>query len=298
MDLEVMQYFQDAIGLGSIAKAAKANFISQPAVSMAIKKLEDELGGKLFLRSASGLELTSLGEKVLELSKEMSVIVAKVQGLKKSSQQAEHGSIRIAAVYSLGLFSLNDLSLQFMKKYPTISLSIHFLTNPQGIKALQKGEIDIFFAVKQSFSQDLQVVPVGKEPLVAIFAKTSPPALHIPKISLSELEGEPYIAFEKELPTQKIIEAGFKAAHMQFKPIYRFDNVELIKRAVQAGLGFAIVPFSTVRQEVLDGHLSIKKISNPELFREAIALVRKEKNTAPAIKTFLSLAKSSLFTFN
>ena len=237
MDLEVMQYFQDAIGLGSIAKAAKANFISQPAVSMAIKKLEDELGGKLFLRTATGLEL------------------------KKSSQQAEHGSIRIAAVYSLGLFALNDLSLKFMKKYPTISLSIHFLTNPQGIKALQKGEIDIFFAVKQSFSQDLQVISVGKEPLVAIFASSSPPALNIPKINLSELEGEPYIAFEKELPTQKIIEAGFKAAHLQFKPIYRFDNVELIKRAVQAGLGFAIVPFSTVRQEVLNGHLSIKKIS-------------------------------------
>ena len=49
---------------------------------------------------------------------------------------------------------------------------------------------------------------------------------------------------------------------------------------------------------VLDGHLSIKKISEPELFREAIALVRKEKNTTSAIKTFLTLAKSSLFAFN
>jgi DNA-binding transcriptional LysR family regulator len=110
-------------------------------------------------------------------------------------------------------------------------------------------------------------------------------------IRLNAISGEKFIAFEPDIPTRKAIDKVLKEHGVTVHPVMEFDNIETVKRAVEIDAGIAIVPTTTVVQEVAKQTLAQIEIEDVDFFRPLAAIYKKNKVLSPAMKQFLAILK-------
>lgn len=142
-DLELYRIFCIVVEYQSISKAARSMYISQSAITQSIQKLEGYLGGKVFYRSNSGVELTEQGKTLYEYVKESVDTINNAEKIFSKYSKLEKGKIRICVESDLLINSVLEPVLNFMKKYPKINISIKNDDRDYMMKELTKGEVDI-----------------------------------------------------------------------------------------------------------------------------------------------------------
>jgi DNA-binding transcriptional LysR family regulator len=136
----------------------------------------------------------------------------------------------------------------------------------------------------------LEIIALKKDPLVLIthphhpFAKSK-------NLKLKAIAGQKFIGFEPDIPTRKAIDKVLREHNIEVNHVMEFDNIETVKRAVEIDAGIAIVPHSTVTQEVHKQTLASVVLDDGELYRPLAAIYKKSKVLSPAIKQFLAILK-------
>ena len=206
MRLDYLRYFNHLAKVLNFTKAAEDLFVAQPTLSVAIKRMEQELGVKLFKRGkgSSRIELTESGEAYFEY---VSLALNNLDtGLRVAREiQGEANSlVRVGTVYSMQGMTWSQAMQAFLaKKSSPPKISIEQAYSPELISRLRKGELDVVFAARMDDLDDLNYVLVWSQPLVLGLHKNNPFAKR-KEISIDDLKSHEILTYPKESPVKRI----------------------------------------------------------------------------------------------
>ena len=293
MNITQLRLFRDIARELSFIRVAQQNHITQPAVSVHIRKLEDELGEKLFVRTPHNIQLTPEGNLILPDVKE---ILRLCDGLKIRSSYRQgvlEGNIRIATVHSIGMYEMGDFLSSFMQAHPKVHIHLEYRRFDDIYKLLLEEKIDLGVVAFPEQRTKVATIPYGEDELVVIVAKGHPLSSK-KSIRLEQIDQMPFIAFDEGIPTREATDQVFRDRGIHIDLRMTNDNVYTIKKAVEAGIGVSIVPANTVDEEVQRGSLIRLKIRDAKLSRP-LALLKLKKTT---FSTPLRIFVETLLAFN
>ena len=274
--IDIFKVFSDAAATKSFSRAAEINFITQSAVSQQISFLEQYFGKSLIIRGKGKFSLTQEGETFLQGCKQ----ILHTYQLTIDQMQAELGEIaqtvNIEAVYSMGFYHLPPLVKSFMKKYNQINLHLEYKRSDLIYKDVIQGLCD-FGIVAYPWQHPMIEIQYGKkEKLVCVCAPTYELA-NKKEIHLTDLNNKNFIAFIKELPTRRAVDAILKNNKVNVAITYEFDNVETLKQFLELGDGISLLPEITVQQEVKKKDLVSIQITEGPFYRDTGIVTRKDR---------------------
>ncbi len=288
MQIESLKVFCDVVELQSFSKAAQQNHISQSAVSQQISQLEHRFGERLVERGQGRLRLTEAGEIFYQGCKD---ILERFDRLKEQLSQLSNviaGSVKVSTVYTIGLHELPVYLREFMQRYPKAKVQVSYRRSNEVYDDVLTGNAHLGLVAFPSKHSQLEIKPCWKDDLVLI-CDPHHPFSELTEVDIRQLDGEPFIAFERDIPTRKEIDRIFKRFKVTPRYILTIDNVETIKRAVEIGAGISIVPENTVHGEVEHKTLCAIPFSNGPFQRSIAVVTKKRRSFTRAQLAFIDL---------
>jgi len=290
MGIRQLRYFVSAIRHGSIQAAARENFVTQPAVSIQLKKLEGELGEKLYVRRGRGIEATQAGRLLLaeaeEVVRRVDAIGRDVAGIGELRRGVlEMGSIDAASIYVLpGVFR------SFRTKYPGIDLRVIVSDSQTLLTALGAGSIELAIVTLPLSGETYQVVPIYNDRMVLVAHPrhelvTSRPSRRV----LQRVAETGLITYPAKSTTRRLIEKVFIDNGLTLRVSMEMSSPEAIKKLSEAGLGPSILPAKVVAGEVRSGALKVIPTGRVRFVRVLGAVFRDRDKLSPSADAFLKL---------
>jgi LysR family transcriptional regulator, transcriptional activator of the cysJI operon len=290
MQIDSLKVFCDLAESESFTKAAQINNVTQSAVSQQISSLERVFKSLLIERSKKRFRLTREGQVLYDYSKQ---IIATYEALGSKLQEIKDiisGTIRVATIYSIGLHDLPPYLKRFLKAYPTVNVHVEYRRANQVYEDVMGNVVDLGLVAYPTRDNKLEIYPLRKDPLVLVCHPQHPMAKQ-KRIKMKTLSGQKFIGFQPDIPTRKALDKILKENNVDVQHVMEFDNIETVKRAVEIDAGVAIVPQTTVVQEVAKQTLAQVDLDDGDFFRPLAAIYKKNKVLSPAMKQFLSILK-------
>lgn len=292
MQIESLKMFCDLAETESFTKAAQINNVTQSAVSQQISSLERMFKSLLIERSKKKFRLTREGQVLYEYSKQVIQTFDSLQNKLQEIKEIISGTIRVATIYSIGLHDLPPYLKKFLKTYPTVNVHVEYRRANQVYDDVLSNVVDLGMIAYPIRDSKLEIVPLRKETMV-IICNPQHPFAKAKKLKLKDLQGQKFIGFEADIPTRRGIDKALRDAGVSVQYVMEFDNIETVKRAVEIEAGVAIVPQSTVMQEVAKQSLAEIEIEDAELYRPIALIYKKNKVLSPAMKQFIVVLKGA-----
>jgi DNA-binding transcriptional LysR family regulator len=290
MQIESLKVFCDLAETESFTKAAHINGVTQSAVSQQISSLERQFKSLLIERSKKKFRLTREGQVLYDYSKQIIQTYESLHSRLQEIKDIISGTIRVATIYSIGLHDLPHHVKRFLKDYPTVHVHVEYKRSDQVCEDVLGNVVDIGLVAYPARDAKLEVVPIKRDPMVLICHPQHPLAKN-KSVKVKALAGQNFIGFEQDIPTRKALDKILRESTTSVHYVMEFDNVETVKRAVEIDAGIAIVPSSTISQEIEKRTLAQIRIEDVELFRPLAAIHKKNKVLSPAMKQFLAVIK-------
>jgi DNA-binding transcriptional LysR family regulator len=289
MNLNQLKIFYAVAQKKSFTMAARELFLTQPAVTIQIQKMEkdyetklfDRVGKKIFL-TESGKILLSYAEKILRLFAQAEEALIDVKGLKS-------GRLTIGAAATVGSYYLPKIFEAFGKKYPNIKIEMNVTNSYTVVEDVLAFKNDLGFVGRLHHLERLVVIPFLEEELVLIV----PPDhlfAHREKVSLEDLIGQPFISREVGSATRELVEERIGRKGVSMKVVMDLASNEAIKKAVEDGLGISIISKYVVKKEVDQGLLRIVTLADERIMRRFFIIYHEDKYLSNTLKAFLKVA--------
>lgn len=291
MQIETLKVFCDLVESRSFSRAAVRNFITQSAVSQQIKNLETRFETPLLRRDGKTVSATPAGRIFYERSRLILDSFAQMQLELKSIGQDMAGSVRLATIYSVGLYEISVVVKTFLKLYPKVNLHVEYSKGARVYEDCLRGIIDLGIVTYPEPRKGLRIIPLPADKLVLICAPDHPLAKRH-HVDIRKLAGQNYIAFEKGLASQRALDNIFRENDIEVQVVMEFDNIETIKRSVEIGAGVSIVPLLSVQKEVQSGSLVQVNFTDKSFLRPLGAIVRTKHPLSPAARKFIELMQN------
>ena len=202
MQIESLKLFCDLAETTSFTKAAKINGVTQSAVSQQISSLETKFEAVLIERSKKKFTLTKEGNTLYKYSKQIVQTYDELRHKIQEIQNVVTGTIKVVTIYSIGLHELPPYLKKFLKKHPTVNVSVEYRRATQLYEDIVTGMADIGLVAYPQKDPRLQVTSLAEDMLVLICHPDQPLAQQ-PKVKLSEIASHKFIAFEPDIPTRR-----------------------------------------------------------------------------------------------
>ncbi|MBI3894416.1 MAG: LysR family transcriptional regulator [Acidobacteria bacterium] len=290
MDILSLRLFRDLADSLSFTRTAEANSISQSAVSQQIRRLEQQLGVQLIEHHKRPLALTPAGQVYEKACRDILRRYEQMQASLEALKEEVGGPVRVASIYSIGLYDMARHTEEFMRLYPKAKVHIEYLRTDKVYEAVRDGKADVGLLSYPNPSKELRIIPWRREKMMVITSPSHPLAKE-KQVSPSALEGQPFVCFDYDLPIRKVIDRYLKENRVALQPVMEFDNIANIKEAVAVGAGISILPEPTVRQEVSLGRLAAITLDGSELVRTIGIIYHRRKKLTPATLRFLELLR-------
>lgn len=292
MNIETLRIYCAVVRSQSFSRGAAMNNVSQSAASQAVHQLERKFGVQLIDRTKRPFVLTPEGEACYEGLREVLQQFDSVEARVQSLRQEIAGTVRVAAIYSIGLHDMSRRMQEFMSRYPKARVRLEFLGPSRVYEAVLDEEADLGMVSYPQPGRGLTVIPLRSEAMLLVCH----PDHHLArakKASLSQLRGENFIAFEKSLPIRKELDRCLRDNGVNVRVVMEFDNIETIKQAVEIGAGLSVLPEPTIQKELKIGTLAGVPLSGQKLRRPIGIIHRQRKAFTPTISKFVDLLKGT-----
>lgn len=284
MDIHHLKIFFEACNEKSFTKAAKKLYISQSAVSIQIKKLEYTLGLQLIERNSKNFKLTFAGKELFKMSRDVFEKISRMENEMKKILQYKKGKISIGATHNIGEPVLPRVMIEFRKNNPEIEFDLYIKNRESLVKHLKEGTVDIAL-MEEYFIEDKEVKVIETEeyPFVVVSG------LEI--TDYKELADVPLLRRDTIL-TNKYLDLFEKIIGFNLdKRITINGSIETMKNLIKNGLGFAVLPYYSVYEEVKEGSLKIIHSFEKSEDKFQIVFVR-ENEDKEGIMKFVDFLKS------
>ena len=294
MHIETLKVFCDLVDLESFSLAAERNFITQSAVSQQIRTLEDKFKRRLLerVRGRREVKLTPAGDVFYKESKKVLAAYDEMQESLRGIVGKIGGTVKVATVYSVGLHELPVKVREFMTKFPSAKIDLEYSRTTRVVRDVLSGTVELGVLAFPEPRRGLTIVPMPDNRLVLI----APPDHKFAtrkKVKVTDLQGEDFVLFERDVPTRKAMDKIFKENAVEVKKVAEFDNIETIKRAVEVGFGLAIVPETAVTEAKRAGTLAVVELAEKYWVRTVGVIHRSDRSLSLAAKKFVQLLESA-----
>ena len=274
-------------------RSARLLNMSQPALSLQVKALEDELGIQLLNRNRQGTVLTEAGQAFRE---DAAVALEKLEFAKRKAQWASAGRlgyIRIGFISTAGFEIVPNLMRRFRKSYPDVEFSIRNVLTSAQLEMISDGLLDVgFLRLPIEKRKEIEVATVHREPFVAVL-----PSWHSlsakKEIRLTELKGNPFVMYAREHAPgfHDLLSGILSNAGVVPKVVQTAGEMSTLISLVDAGVGVSIVPTSVAKRIV--SKVVVCSITD-RLPQSEIGLALGRQNTAAVVRRFCEFARMSL----
>jgi DNA-binding transcriptional LysR family regulator len=292
MQIETLKIFCDLVETKSFSQAAERNFVTQSAVSQQVRGLESKFKRRLLerVRGRRELHLTDAGEVFYQASREVLQAYGGLEENMRGLSGTVGGTVRVATVYSVGLHELPAVVREFMAKYPKAKIDLEYSRTTRVVRDVLGGAVDLGVVAYPEKRRGLEVVPLKGDRLVFI-CRPEHPLAHRKKLRAADLQGQSFVHFERDIPTRRAIDRILRAHGVAVQRAAEFDNIETIKRAVEVGLGVAVVPRPSVLDEQRTGQLAVVPLAEAEWQRSVGVIYRSDRILSTAANKFVELLK-------
>jgi DNA-binding transcriptional LysR family regulator len=292
VNLDTLRLYCDVVRLRSFSRGAAANSVSQSAASQAIQQLETELDVALLDRSRRPPQATEEGRGFYEACRALLQGFDKARADLAASRQRVEGTVRVAAIYSVGLHDMSRHMQPFMAAYPQARVLLECLHPHKVVEAVVNDEADVGILSYPAATRALTVLPLRSEPM-ALVAHPSHRLARRRQVSAADLNGEKFVAFDHDLPIRKAIDRALKQHGVKVEVVMEFDNVETIKQAIGINAGVSILPRPTVLKEVGIRTLAAAPLAIDGLVRPIGIIHRRGRRLTPAVAAFIDLLRKA-----
>jgi LysR family transcriptional regulator, hydrogen peroxide-inducible genes activator len=279
MTLTELKYIVAVAREKHFGKAAEACHVSQPTLSVAIKKLEEELDMKIFERSASEVSVTALGEEVVRQAQSVLEQAAEIKEIAKRGKDPLAGPLRLGVIYTIGPYLLPALVRQVIDRTPQMPLMLQENFTVRLLEMLRTGEIDCAILAEPFPDTGLAMAPLYDEPFMAALPRNHPLAGEA-SLTTSQLKDETMLLLGTgHCFRDHVLEvcpefARFASRTEGIRKSFEGSSLETIKHMVAAGMGVTLVPRLSVPPEAVsapeaksangDAHVRYLPIVDPQ----------------------------------
>ncbi|UES39674.1 LysR family transcriptional regulator [Roseibium aggregatum] len=266
MDIRQLRYFQEIVAQGSLTRAAESLHVAQPALSLHLKNMEEQLGTRLLTRSRSGVTPTEAGELLLQRARAILEDLARTEDDIRNLETDPSGIVRIGLPGTISAMVSLPLILAARERFPRITLNITEAMSGFVGDWLSEGKIDL--AVLYSRSKDARIRSelLLEEELVVLWPADAERPL---EMNMEALDNVPMVLPSGAHGLRVLIDRTFQALGFAPEIAMEIDSFNNIKRLVAAGFGPSILPLYAVTEEVAAGSLCVSRIAAPGLWRGA-----------------------------
>ena len=268
MTLTELKYIVAVARERHFGKAAEACYVSQPTLSVAIKKLEEELDVKLFERSANEVAVTRLGEEIVRQAQSVLEQAAAIKEIAKRGKNPLAGPLTLGVIYTIGPYLLPDLVRQMIRRTPEMPLMLQENFTVKLLDMLRTGEIDCAILAEPFPDAGLAVAPLYDEPFMAAVPTNHPLAAQ-PHVTSEQLKAETMLLLGSgHCFRDHVLEvcpefARFSANAEGIRKSFEGSSLETIKHMVAAGMGVTLVPRLSVPKEAMEPKSRRKRDEDP-----------------------------------
>ena len=284
LTLRQLEVFQAVARQLSYTRAAEELHLSQPAVSMQIRQLEETAGMPLFEKLGKQINLTEAGREFFHYSQAISRQLAELEEVVEALKGVQTGHLRISVATTANYFATRLLAA-FAKRYPGITFSLDVTNRKSLLVKLASNDTDLVIMGKPPEGLDLDATPFMDNPLVIV----APPGHALAsehQISLERLQDEVFVARELESGTRIAMERFFSERGVNLQTGMEMTSNSAIKHAVEAGLGLGIVSVHTLELELEAGRLTILDVQGFPILRHWYLVKHSGKRLSPVAQAF------------
>jgi DNA-binding transcriptional LysR family regulator len=241
MELRQLQYFAAVARHGHFTRAAEELYVTQPALSQQVRRLEAELGLALLRRTSRGVELTAAGEDLLVHAEAVLAEVAAARAEMDRHAGVSRGVARVAAT-AADAPRLPDALAGFHADHPGIQIALRQGSAAEVVALVQRGSVDVAVLALVGAPAGVVVEPLADEPLRVALAVDDP--LAGAATTLHDLRGRPFILAEPGTALRETVMAATQAAGFSPLPLVEVGDPGTVRHLVRSGLGISLVPAS------------------------------------------------------
>jgi LysR family transcriptional regulator, low CO2-responsive transcriptional regulator len=282
--LRQLDVFEAVARLLSYTRAAEELHLSQPAVSMQIRQLEDAVGLALFEKLGKRIQLTEAGQELFRYSQAINQQLREAEEVMQSLKGLSRGRLKVAVASTVNYYAPRLLA-GFNRRYPGMSLHLDVTNRENLVRLLEANETDLVLMGQPPEDIDLESEPFMDNPLVVI-APPEHPLVGVGSIPLGRLVAETFVMRELGSGTRIAMERFFEERGLKLKRGMEMTLNEAIKQAVRAGLGLSVVSMHTIDLELETGRLRVLDVEDFPIVRKWHMVCRKGKRLSPLAEAF------------
>jgi DNA-binding transcriptional LysR family regulator len=269
-------------------KAAEHLFLTQPAVTLQIKALEDDLGIRLFDRAANRVSLTPPGLCLLGYAKKIATLVSEAEQELGAEDGRVSGELPIGVSTTIAQYVLPHLLGAFLDEHPRVQFALHSGNTSQIVQLLLENELSVGLIEGPARDRGIRTEPFMQDELVLI----TPPGFEFDPLSRDQLLGSNLLMREHGSGSRHVVETALQKAGLRlksFKNVMDLDSTETIKSAVEAGLGIGFVSRWAISKELELGALKVVQVTGLRITRHFSLISRtgpKPQGPAGAFRAF------------
>ena len=297
LTLRQLKVFEAVARHLNYTRAAEELHLTQPAVSMQVKQLEESLGLALFEQLGKRIHLTEAGIEVLGYARTITQQLDELEGVLNRMKGLGGGRLRISVATTANYF-IPTLLGSFSRRYPDVTVSLDVTNRETLLRQLTENTVDLVVMGQPPAEADVEAQVFMDNPLVVV-APPDHPLAKERKIPLARLQEETFLVRESGSGTRIAMERFFNERGMRLKTGMEVGSNEAIKQSVQAGLGLGLLSRATIEQELALQRLVVLDVAEFPIMRHWFVVHRKGKRlsaVAEAFEHFLLVEARSLLT--
>ena len=284
LTLRQLQVFEAAATHLNFSLAAKQLFLSQPAVSMQIKQLEENIGLPLFEQMGKRSFLTEAGRELFHYSHNISQQLAEMEAVFDEMKGLGKGKFTLSVVNTANYFT-PQLLARFCQRYPDINVILQVANRDAVLKQLADNSTDLAITGQPPDGLDISAESFLDNPLVVI-AAPGHPLTKLKRVKFARLAGETFLSREQGSGTRSAMERVFAQHKIHPHISMEMETNEAIKQAVQAGMGLGILSLHSIELELETGRLAMLNVEHFPLLRHWFVAHRSNKRLSGAALAF------------
>jgi len=275
----------------SFSRAAEKMLRTQPALSIAIKRLEEELGEPLFDRSSRSGMLTEAGKILYSYAQRLINLRQEAQEAVGELREMYRGRLIIGANESTSYYLLPQILLEYRRQYPLIKIEVHRSVSERIPIDVLERKLDFGFLTYDPLQAGLESIEINRDDLVLVVPPGHPLAGK-GLVSVRELGGYQFVAHNARTPARDRIFELFRQHQTPLNICVDLSTLETIKDFVLLGVGIAILPRLSVSAEIENGRLIHVQVRGLKIEKTLRLVFRRESNLSHAARSFLELIRS------
>jgi len=282
--LRQLRTFAEVARRASFTGAAKALHLTQPAVSMQVRQLEDAAGLPLFEQVGRRVQLTGAGRELFGYATRVGELLREAEEAMTALKGIAGGELAIAVVSTAKYFAPRLLA-EFRSRHPEVRLRLAVSNREAVVRELAANDIDLAIMGRSPRGMDTEATAFARHP-IAIIAAPGHALAGRKRVPLERLAGETFVIRERGSGTRAAMEHVFAERGFRPRDVLEMSSNETIKQAVMAGMGVAFLSMHTIGLELKAGRLVTLPVAGLPVMRDWHIVHRRQKRLSPAASSF------------